>query len=246
METIAYTLQWLVGVLATFSLTLSVWDKIRSHRAAKKKLHAAEAKSFEAALASDQLEILGEYLDTTIGAFDVSEYVANKEIAGRVDRYIARILSFVGTDEQIAKDENVQPPMAQRTLDISAAVEDHIEHPFDSFLAEVAEGEPWNALAKLRRYLEMELRNIALSLGFKERHLRSAGQIVRVLADKAGVDMDALQSVSYAISVSNRAIHGRDVSTAEAEEAVWNAAMGLRQLTDQLQNRSIIIIEPDP
>jgi hypothetical protein len=248
MEAIAYTLQWLVGVLATFSLSLSIWDKIRSYRAAKLKLRAAEESSFVAALASDDLDKLGQYLDEKIGAFDISEYVSNTMVADRVDRYIGRILSFVGTDEDVSEDEKVEPPTHEPddtyssivVVDDAVDTVEPVEQPFHSFLVEAEVGESWNALARLRRHVEIELRAIAANLGFKERHLHSAGQIIQILSKKTGVNMDALGRLRYAVSVCNRAIHGREVSDAEAAEAVSNALVGLKELRDSLSSTVVV------
>ena len=164
-------------------------------------------------------------------------------MADLVDRYIARVLAFVGTDEEVSEDEKVEPPEPE-VVDIALSAEE-VEPPFDALLAEAVEGEPWNALAKLRRHLEVQLREVAFRLGLKQRHLRSAGQIVHLLEGKLSVDPDALERLRYAISVSNRAIHGRDVSSAEAQEAIWNGAVGLGQVIDRMPTQDIIIIDRD-
>lgn len=241
MEAVADTLRWLATVVAVLSLAMAIIDRVRAIKAAREKLHAAELSSFEAALASDDLNTLGRYLDEKIGAFDVSEYMNNREVADRVDRYVGRILVFLGTDEEVDEEERVARPGESTEAATLWLGEEPFPPPFDSILREVETGEVWNALAKLRRHLEVELRHIASRLGFKERHLRSAGQIVHLLADKVGVDRDSLERVRYAVSVSNRAIHGRVVSAAEAQEAVWNGAVGLRQLVDQFPSSNIIL-----
>jgi len=102
--------------------------------------------------------------------------------------------------------------------------------PFPELFEELTVGETWNTLARLRRHLEIELREFGMKRGFKEKYLRSAGQITQILGRIEGIDLNALDRLRYAISVCNRAVHGRQVSDSEAAEAVWNGAIGLKDL----------------
>ena len=146
----------------------------------------------------------------------------------RVNKYLDKIQNFVGTTEQIPKE------MGAKEVE---AVEEPVEgfsEEFQTILNELRTGESWNALARLRRHIEIHLREIAIDKGYKERQLKSAGQILRLLYDRKYVDPDSYELLMYSISVCNRAIHGIDISEDEAEKAVFLGSKALEQLKEPI------------
>lgn len=85
-------------------------------------------------------------------------------------------------------------------------------------LKDVAEGEPWNALARMRRQLELSLAS-RLDLQNVERRM-AVGRLLAVATKQGVVPVEIAQDLRYPISVANRAIHGEDVPPDVAVEAI--------------------------
>lgn len=202
---------------AVSSVAATVVSVIASRRVRAQKLRDAEANRLEKILATNELEELGAFLDNTIGQFNVAEYTSDEAVAQTIDRYLDGVVGFLGTDEQVAAEESTsgEAPGVGIPL-VSHKVR---SDPLSKVITELDDGEVWNALARLRREIEIFLRNRATKYGFKERHLRSAGQMVRLLAERGHLPDDVAKQLSYSIAVCNRAIHGRDVTINEAQEA---------------------------
>lgn len=234
-----------LGILQTISVAVgfaslagAIGSIVSANVLSRRKLREAQISSFIDALQSDDLITLGRYLDENIGAFDISEYVADDVVADRINKYLSRIQVFLGTDTEVDEEEKVESPLdSGEPSETLAPVALGFPEPFPELFEELTTGVTWNALAKLRRHLEIKLREIAESRGFKEKHLRSVGQIILNLARSKSINRVALERLRYSASVCNRAIHGRDVSDSEAMEAMWNAAIGLTDLTRSLSER---------
>ena len=78
--------------------------------------------------------------------------------------------------------------------------------------------------------MRIAVRDRAISLGFKERHLKSAGQILKIIFDRKYVAPNIYEMLQYSITVCNRAIHGIDISEDEAEQAIYSAVEALQHL----------------
>ena len=155
------------------------------------------------------------------------EYTSSPQVATRVDQYIERIQDFVGTEEQIKLAPTTEPPE-----EIELGYED-IPQPFIPIFEELRTGEPWNALARLRRLIEIRLRDRAISLNFKERQLKSAGQILKIIFDRKYIAPNIYKMLWYSITVCNRTIHGIDISEDEAEQAIYSAVEALQHLESE-------------
>ena len=76
----------------------------------------------------------------------------------------------------------------------------------------------------------MKLRDRATERGILPEHPVSAGRLLNLLTRRELIPAEVIRNLQYAIMVSNRAIHGESVSIEEAEEAVFNADIGLQRL----------------
>jgi hypothetical protein len=193
-------------------------------REARKKLHAADEEAFQAALASESLHSLGSYLDKSLGPFLVTEYANNSEVKSRVDLFIARLQEYVGSSEKVKQEAEPTPPATPESVSIGAndelSVADH----------KLAEATPWDALATLRRIIEMQLRELARQHDLKLPERSGAGAILEVLRRSQIVPDNLASSLRYAVEVANRAIHGLEVSTFETDEAIRQARFALSKL----------------
>lgn len=222
----------ILGACLSVIATLISLALVRHER--RRKITAVEAADFQEILESDDIYALGKYLDNSIGQFDVGEYVSSQDVSSRIDRYMVKLKDYVGTSEQIAEEETIAVPEGTQPLESPAVMLQQFRPPYDKVFRELTTGERWNALARLRRYIEISLREIASSLGHKDpMHLRSAGQILHVLATNDNVDQNAVNQLRYSVSVCNRAVHGREVAENEAMEALWVAQKAMDRLVAQ-------------
>ena len=221
------------GIASILSLLLTTITFVLADYSKRNKLQKAEESKFMQAMQSDSISQIGFYLDDTLGQFTIHEYTSSTQVAKRVDQYIERIQDFVGTEEKIKVAPTTEPPE-----EIGLEYKD-LPEPFLPIFNELRIGEPWNALARLRRLIEMRLRNRAISLGFKDRILKSAGQILRILVDRKYVKPNIFEMLQYSITICNRAIHGIDISQDEAEQAIYSAVEALQHIESNNYNRGL-------
>jgi hypothetical protein len=222
-EEIASLLSVVGGVISLLGTLLGFLSARRSQIS---KLREAEEKQFQAALASDDLTVVGNYLEENIGRFNVYEYVSNPTVSKRIDTYLERLRFFVGTDAELEQQirESEPPP----EIEVPSALPEE----FERVLTELRTGEIWNALARLRRYIEIALREIAEARDIRLERPSTAGHLLNVLWRSEVIPQDAFSNLKYAITVCNKAVHGIDVDMSEAEEALLHASVGMRRLTN--------------
>ena len=153
-ERVTVTASVFAGLTSCF---LWMATMIRSHRAQKRKLKEAEAKKISSVLAEDDITTLGAYVDNVIGPFNMREYATNSKVERRVDAYIERVQEYIGTPEDIAREREEAP----RQADLPPTLDSQLPHEFQPILQELRFGESWNALARLRRHIEMTLKKRA-------------------------------------------------------------------------------------
>ena len=144
------------GIASIASLVLTITTFLFATYSKNSKLQKAEEGKFVKAMQSDSITEIGSYLDDTLGQFTIHEYTSSHQVAKRVDQYIERIQDFVGTEEQIKIAPTTEPPE-----EIELEYKD-LPQPFLPIFEELRTGEPWNALARLRRLIEMRLRDPAI------------------------------------------------------------------------------------
>ena len=211
------------GLISIFVTISSVYY---SYKSRKNKLLEAQERKFQNAMASDDLTTVGNFLYNTIGDFNVYEYVSNIDVSKTVDKYVVKLLLFIKTDAEL-KQEIDEIKEVEHITELEIPLE--LSEDFTKMLVELDSGERWNALARLRRSIEITLNEIAKANDIIIDR-PSAGQLLNVLIRKKIIPIEAMSHLKYAISVCNQAIHGRDVSMNEAQEAVFHASIGLKIL----------------
>jgi hypothetical protein len=171
----------------------------------------------EDAISSLDLQSLGGYIYGTIGNVPIPKYAANPDTRRNVAAGLEAVERFLADDTAGLKTRFDEADIATSLRDSQAALDG---------------GLVWESLARLRRSIEIELRRLA-----KERRIDvparvGAGRLLRRLADAGVIPEHAVSPLSYVIEIANRAVHGEDVSEAEAEEALWTADHALRQIRD--------------
>jgi hypothetical protein len=200
------------------------FKQISEWREARKKLHAADKEEFQAALASESLRSLGSYLDKSLGPFLVTEYANNAEVKSRVDLFLARLQEYVGSSGEVKPEPEPAPPTAPKSG--SSAANDELSVVEEK----LAEATPWDALATLRRMIEVHLSDLAKQHNIQLPKRSGAGRMLEVLRRNQIVPDGLARSLRYAIEVANGAIHGFDVSIYEAHEAIRQARFALSEL----------------
>jgi len=187
---------------------------------------AVDKKTFEAALGSDRLEILGGYLRNQLGTLRLDVFADSENVRDRTRKYLARLRAYLN---QPAPPAAGPEEPAQFELDQNSATELPVSTT-PSVIVEaqslLSEGKGWSAFALLRRELERILRSKGL-LGER-----------RALPPPSSIEPKNLQA-AYGIFLrtANRSIHGEDVSSEEEERAAKAASFIFERL-DQISIKS--------
>jgi hypothetical protein len=216
------------GAIATYGL-----DNVRQRLSARSEAKML-AKELEAAvLQSNDITELGEYLYNNIGATRVSNYINDGVVRERVKQALGSVLTFLGTEEdQITLEEAEEAGGAAGRLPLTS--EDYAKEflPADETmrkaLEEIRFGEVWNGLARIRRYVETRLLEIAPD------DIRTAklplGRLLNILIRRGLISPLIAEKLQYPIKVANAGIHGADIDRDQAEEAWRLAASALDEL----------------
>lgn len=153
---------------------------------------------------------LGSTLVDDLGAVSISSYARH----GKVRREFTKALDEIR--DYLSLDSSENPPIeGAHEPEIGS---DQPDSRLRTAFRQVQSGETWNALAIMRRELELDLLGV---LGEERMSLRiGAGQLVNLAARRGLVSSDMQSQLRYAVHVANRAIHGEPVSSGEAEEAL--------------------------
>lgn len=219
---------YLASITGITSISLAIFSYLIKSLIAHYKLTETDEIKFKNVLNSDNIIILGKYLDDTLGRFNIHEYASNTKVQNRVDKYLEKIQNFIGTNEEIIKEEEIQRGIGK--IGLEEIHQDKFPKEFNLVLKEVRTGEPWNALARLRRYIEKILVQKAKEAGFTQAGNASVRKILDFFERNSLIDKKAINHLSYSISICNRAIHGVDVSVGEAEEAIFHAGLALEYM----------------
>lgn len=209
----------------TSSVVGVIWGLIRHARYEKEALEKTKEDAFDIVLKSDSISEVGGYLYEGVGAFALHDYSSSPKVRQRVTRFLERLEAFVGGPEIESS------PIALESRDIPELPHQTPKPPSDLLEAqrELLEGEVWNGLARIRRIIELRLRDIAQKHDVPSKRT-GAGQLLRTLKERNIIPVDAQRHLQYAISVANKGVHGIDVVGNEAVEAFEHAAYGLARI----------------
>ncbi len=201
----------LVATLSTFI------THFLAHRVSVKKTKETEEKEFNLILESDELITLGKYLDDKLGNFTIDEYCSDTNITNRVDLYLDRIQKYLGTENDIEISKKVKKPHKKiiKTKKLS--------NYYEKFMELLEEGEPWKALAHLRRHIERQLRNLSLKNKIGHEAKITVGRLLRILIQNEIIDKSSGEQLHYVIAVCNQGIHGIDVPVEVAKDVIYIA-----------------------
>ena len=192
---------------------VSLFNYIKTSR----KIDQAKEDGFQKALDASDLNTLGNYLDETLGRFTIQEITTNPTASLKVKTYFGRVKDFLGAEKEIKQISS--KPRVNKQVKVSGE--------FEKIIEELDNGEAWNSLARLRRYIEIKLRELAEKKGLRFKRQPSAGRLLNELLKKDFVSPRANDLLRYSISVANSAVRGEDVSFTVAQHAIFSALRGL-------------------
>jgi HEPN domain-containing protein len=217
-----------MGVMQSFPLMRRAYLLFQAHK-------ETEEKAFHKALTSDNLEVVGKYLGDKLGAVDLGTYVRDATIRNRVDTYVEKLARFLDAplDKLVPASQSNKakrpgkktsrqrkPPAGQYPEVIRKAVDD------------LERGEIWNALARLRRDLEKQLRakipNAPRSLSLR--------QLIELISPKMEKD-NILRPTRKFLHIANAAIHGEDIDIDDARLAIEYARQIYEWLNEWLDQK---------
>jgi hypothetical protein len=222
---------------------ITVIEIIVSRNQQNKNLKSLKKVELKEVLATSNINELGNFLENKIGTFSVFDYISNNEINENVNSYILELTDFVGTESEIEK-ENIP----ENKEIIEESMEEEKDYFFDKLpnlyktnkeftkiRSDLLLNETWNALARLRRYIEIKLSNIAKKNGIDPRGF-GLRKLLSILEYENLIPKGISKELYYSINISNIAIHGKDVSIAQAEEAIYHAVIALNKIDNFKQS----------
>lgn len=189
---------------------LNAWDASRK----------TESKAFEAALASDELAILGGYFRDHFSPIKLATYSSDQAIRKRIDQYLNKVRDYVDASaDDIAALKEAESEVAAPNEDPPPVPPEFAELPDDVAALKLAvrsirAGDNWSGLARVRREIERVLR----------RQVPDAGHMPLVgLAQLVEMPPETMRSFREFSSIANAAVHGSDIGPTDALRALDDA-----------------------
>jgi hypothetical protein len=229
-EQVAFTLSIIAGLSSLITVLISTYQQKQEKESVIKKI---KGDKLDQVLETDDINKLGNYLEETLSEVSIYQYSKNPEIERQFDRYLEKIKGYVGTTEEISQEEIPEEPENVEPVVGFQDVFPRLTAEYNSVIDELNNGEPWNALAKLRRNIELKLQNVAEERGLLKSKKIPLRRLINVLNKEEVLSGQAKEKLNYAISVSNKAVHGIDVEFNTASEAIAMAFTALQEFQDQ-------------
>jgi hypothetical protein len=157
------------------------------------------------------LTTLGNLLTVKLGGTSLASYARNDRVRKDFQRTFDQVREFLNREEQddleVRHESAVDPNDEVVDANVLRDAVDAME-----------QGKTWNALAIARR--ELELRLLALMDVERAAARRGARQLLEMALRREVVEPEWRSRLDHAIAMSNRAIHGEEVSDAVAEESL--------------------------
>ena len=215
---------------ATLSVLTTIYSFVEKRRLTAKAIREASEKEFEQALGSSDIVVLGNYLYSRIGSFNVEDYSSDEKVRKKVTQFLGRLDEFLGEEAE----EPTQPPqeLPQAMSPTGPPIPPELQKAQD----ELRNGRIWSSLVLLRNEIEKQLRTLASPIQNTNVKHVGAGSLLARLAKERMISEDALPNLRYAINVANRGVHGYEISENEAQDALRSAAIALSLLRQTKNN----------
>jgi hypothetical protein len=205
------------SILTVFSAAiggvLSYWQFVatrRSQEETEEALAAAREPKVDQALVQGDLKGLGDYFFNTLGRLPLADYADDREARGIVSDAVRNVETFVNPDSS----------------SVSEGADALIRIDTRRIETDIAMGDFWGGLSRLRRRIELALRDVAMNADIPVERM-GPNQILQRLVRANAIPPGAEGSLRRAVSICNRGVHGEVVSGEEVEEALALAEDGL-------------------
>jgi hypothetical protein len=181
---------------------------------AREALSAAQEPRVDLALREGDLKGLGDFFFNNLGRLSLSDYADDTEARKIVSGAVRNVEMFLDAERPSVWE------VPDRLADAEARKAE----------ADISGGDYWAGLSRLRRAIELALRDVANRLDIPAERM-GAGQLLgRLARDERTMPPGAVKALKRSIAICNRGVHGDKVSGEEAEEALALAAEGLGSL----------------
>jgi len=218
----------IAGIL---SIIFAIINFCSAYSIRKEKINQAKETLFKSAIESNDLEKLGTFLEKNIGNFTIHEYVTDNDVNLKVNSYFERLQSFLSTQEEFEKESSIQDQLPHQIEGYPV-----MDTDFEKILNELNFGDTWNSLARLRRTIEIRIKDYAKANDIQFKENISAGQILNILRNQNKISNSIFENLKYSVSISNDAIHGKEVSYEKAQEAIYHAKNAIDELNHIISN----------
>ena len=165
---------------------------------------------------------MGKYLDKNLGQVTIKEYSANEKIQKIVNKYVQTIVNYIGTEEKLNQKISVPENGKEYSANISMEL--------IPIILEYETGQTWNALAKLRRHIEITIRDLAIENNLQTNEYSSPQKILSVMYGLRILSKSTVDNLNYVIKICSRAIHGIELTQEEEDNALNLAIKSLDEI----------------
>jgi|TARA_R110002124_G_scaffold7151_9_gene42006 hypothetical protein len=228
-------------VSAVLSITGAVVGGVLSYLAfqlGKKSVEqAASDARFTEAFSTFDLPTIGEYIRSEFGSVALDAYARDEKVRRSFDKALVGIRDFLDADEpqpeieeEVAElpEEGAAPVTVPTPLSYDLDPQPGDPPALLSALAELSNGNVWNALAKLRRDVEIDIRRT---------YGESRSVPINSLILRTEMPEDVSKSLRRFYRTASRAVHGENVGFGEAVEALHSARTFYRYLQNVMEAR---------
>ncbi|WP_157741369.1 hypothetical protein [Jiangella sp. DSM 45060] len=206
-----------IGLGAT-SVATALVGYLKELQSRSTSSNALEKADVSTVLTNPDIDKLGSVLRNDIGKVRVSDYTRDQAVRRRFNDLVGEILDFVGDD----REAELSPAQGRDNRERFGTLDGEVFPELTDAYREVAGGEVWNGLARARRAVEIEFRQllgIPLEVAGSSKPISLGAMTGQLLAGGALNEGDAID-LRYAIDLCNRAVHGYPVGIANAAEAL--------------------------
>ena len=207
----------ILAILSIIATSLSIYA---TYKLKKQLLEITDEEALDSVLLTDDIEELGSYLENSLSQVTIFEYAISEQASEKVDRFLDKIQDYLVRTEDL---NYPQINFNQIETERYAYVETEIPNELRPIIEELNYGEPWNALAKLRRLIESKLKELLDKNHITTRDNISMNQMFRILVKEEVLPSNMENNFHYIVRICNNAIHGFDISYEEANEIISHA-----------------------
>lgn len=243
-----YALSIILGIL---SILMTFINIVKYFVRKNKRNKLADEEKFYKVIESDDMQLLGDYLENVLGKITISEFANVKNINKNITVFLEKIYKFTSIEKDSEEETKLDYDDRKVNEDIyknqefENIIKNQIEHEklestdellkyenvkdeFEGIKKELEYGEVWNALAKLRRMIELNVKKYAENRSIHVSHKISLGGLIYFLGKQDENNSKYFKILKNVVSVCNRAIHGEDVSYSEAFDVLKQFEYAIR------------------